>query len=89
MSVKQRILANADIREINLEIPQGDKHLRTTIRLSSGEELILQEATVANLVRGYINVKTHPRMAECRLTGQLLSEEDMKEGYAPWQLLEE
>ncbi len=44
-------------------------------------------ATIANLVRAYIGVKTHPRKAGVRLSGMKLDER--KEGYAAWQLLEE
>lgn len=87
MSINKRILSNTDIREINLEIPKGHQHLRTTIKLRSGEELIFQEAAIANLVRAYISIKTHPKIESCRLIGQSL-DGDTKQGYASWQLLE-
>jgi len=89
MLSKQRILANADIAEILLAPPPGHLHLRTTITLHSGEEIILQEATVANLVRAYLGIKTHPQRNSCRLVGRELSEDERKEGFAAWQLLEE
>jgi len=41
-------------------LPPGHRHLRATIRLHSGEEIVLKEATLANLVRGYVGIKTHP-----------------------------
>jgi hypothetical protein len=89
MEKKQRILANADIAEIILAPPPGHMHLRATIRLHSGEDIILQEATVANLVRAYVGIKTHPQKKGCRLIGRELPETERKEGFAVWQLLEE
>jgi hypothetical protein len=79
-------LSNADIREIELTVPRGHHHLRSVIRLQSGEEIVLQEATVANLVRGYITVKTHPKKKSIRMRGTQLNER--KKGFADWQLLE-
>lgn len=85
----QKIIANADIAEIVVAPPPGHQHLRAVIKLHSGEELVLQEATVANLVRAYVGIKTHPQRTECRLVGQKLGEEERKSGFADWQLLEE
>jgi len=82
------ILSNAEIREIELVVPEGHRHLRTTLRLQDGSEIILQEATVANLVRAYVTIKTHPSRTGCRLVGRQLSEEERKDGFAGWQLLE-
>ncbi len=80
-------LANSDIQEIEIRVPAGHHHLRTVLRLQNGEEFVLQEATVANLVRAFITVKTHPQRAAIRLRGVHL--EERKEGFADWQLLEE
>ncbi len=88
MKEKRRILANADIKEIVLAPPRGHQHLRATIKLHSGEEIILQEATVANLVRAYVGIKTHPKRKSYRLIGRELAEGEMKKGFAAWQLLE-
>ena len=81
------IIANEDIKEVRAEIPEGHHHLRTTIILRDGREFTFQEATIANLVRAYITVKTHPSLQEIRLTGKKI--EARKEGYAEWQLVEE
>uniref|UniRef100_A0A7V3YLS1 Uncharacterized protein n=1 Tax=Candidatus Caldatribacterium californiense TaxID=1454726 RepID=A0A7V3YLS1_9BACT len=81
------VFRNEDIQAIVLEIPEGHKHLRTTIVLQDGTTLIFQEATVANLVRAYVTVKTHPTKQRVALTGVRLPLR--KEGYAEWQLLEE
>ena len=88
MSKQQRILANADIKEIVLAPPPGHQHLRATIKLHTGEEIVLQEATVANLVRAYVGIKTHPQTSECLLVGRELSDGEKKDGFAVWQLLE-
>ena len=55
------LIKNEDIKEITAEIPEG----RTSTRgqqycFQDGTELVFQKAAIANLVRTYINVKTHP-----------------------------
>lgn len=81
------IIHNEDIKELTAEIPEGHKHLRTTIVLQEGTEFVFQEATIANLVRAYIMVKTHPVKMKVTLKGKKLAER--KESYAEWQLVEE
>jgi hypothetical protein len=80
------IIRNEDIKELVAEIPEGHQHIRTTIVFQDGTEWVLQEATIANLVRAYITVRTHPTIVRVRLEGQRLTE--TKEGCAEWQLLE-
>jgi hypothetical protein len=81
------IIANEEVKELIAEIPEGHKHLRTTITLHDGRSFTFQEATIANLVRAYITVKTHPQLTMIRLSGRKL--DVRKEGYAEWQLVEE
>lgn len=81
------IIRNEDIKELIAEIPEGHRHLRTTIRFQDGTELVFQEAAVANIVRAYIRVRTHPLTKKIVLKGKTLAER--KEGYAEWQLVEE
>lgn len=81
------IIHNEDIKEVTAEIPEGHKHLRTTIALQDGTEFVFQEATIANLVRAYISVKTHPLRRKITLKGIELTA--TKEGYSAWQLVEE
>jgi hypothetical protein len=76
---------NEDVKAVVTEVPEGHKHIRTTITFTDGTDITLQEATVANLVRAYIDVKTHPATARVELRGKRL--ERRKEGYAEWQLL--
>ncbi len=80
-------IANEDVKEILAEIPVGHEHLRTTMILHDGTSFTFQEATIANIVRAYITIKTHPRLYNVRLTGRKL--DDRKDGYAAWQLIEE
>jgi allophanate hydrolase subunit 2 len=80
------IIANEEIKELIAEIPEGHQHLRTTIVLQDGREITFQEATMANMVRAYITVKTHPERNGLRLRGRRLALR--KEGFAEWQLLE-
>jgi len=87
--MRQRVVANAEVVAIVMEVPPGHRHLRTVLRLRDGEELVLQEATVANLVRAYVTVKTHPQRTGIRLAGRTLEEGERKVGFADWQLLEE
>ncbi len=81
------IIANEEVKELTVEIPDGHKHLRTTIVLHDGRSFTFQEASIANLVRAYITVKTHPQKRMVRLSGRKLA--DRKDGYAEWQLVEE
>ena len=80
------IIGNEEIKELIAEIPEGHKHLRTTIVFDDGKEMTFQEATIANLVRAYISIKTHPLNNRVILKKQRL--DDRKEGYAEWQLVE-
>lgn len=80
------ILANEDVRELIAEIPEGHKHMRTTIMLQDGTNMTFQEATIANLVRAYISIKTHPSLTRVVMKGKILDKR--KDGYAEWQLLD-
>ncbi len=80
-------ISNADVKEVFSEIPEGHRHIKTKIILHDNTELLFQEATIANIVRAYITLKTHPQKISVRLRGRKL--EDKKKGYAEWQLLEE
>jgi len=79
-------IRNEDIKELIAEIPEGHRHVRTTIVLQDGTEMTFQEAAIANLVRAYISIKTHPAHSKIVLVGTRLDER--KDGYAEWQLLE-
>jgi hypothetical protein len=82
-----RVIRNRDVAEVVVEAPAGHEHLRASLRLVDGTEWVLQEATLANLVRAYVSLKTHPTLGRVRLVGRAVG--DRKPGYAEWQLLEE
>jgi len=81
------IISNEHVKEVTVEIPEGHKHVRTTMVFMDGTEITFQEATIANLVRAYTTVKTHPAKDRVILKGERLAQR--KDGYAEWQLLEE
>jgi hypothetical protein len=81
------LIRNEDIQSIITEIPEGHLHLRTTLVLRDGTQLVFQEAAIANLVRAYIDVKTHPTTTKIVMHGARI--EERKDGYSEWQLLEE
>ncbi len=81
------IITNEEVKELIAAIPEGHRHLRTTIVLYDGRSFTFPEALTANLVRAYITAKTHPQRTSVRLVGRKLAER--KEGFAEWQLLEE
>ncbi|PLX40094.1 MAG: hypothetical protein C0609_12565 [Deltaproteobacteria bacterium] len=83
----ERVLKTSDVIGVEARIPEGHKHLRTTITLADGEKISLQEATVAAIVRAYIHVKTHPTATSLTLRGG--TPESAKEGFAAWQLIED
>jgi hypothetical protein len=80
------VLRNEDVARIVAEIPEGHRHLRTTLTLADGSSIRFQEATVAAIVRAYVAVKTDPRRRAVELEGRKVN--DRKDGYAEWQLLE-
>jgi len=81
------MVRNEDVKEVTLEVPENHHHIRTTLVLADGTTLVFQEATIANLVRAYITLKTHPTIDRLTLMGQRVVHP--KNGYAEWQLLEE
>jgi len=67
-------------------VPKGHKHYRCVIELKDGKFLIFHEATVANIVRAYVTIKTHPQKQAVELLCKELK--DKKPGFATHQLLE-
>ncbi len=80
-------ISNEKIREVILEVPAGHRHLRTSLLLHDGTQVILQEATIANIVRAYVTIKTHPLKSAVRLRGRSIG--GGKPEFAGYQLLEE
>ncbi len=83
------VIRNSDIVGLVVAVPEGHQHLRATFELADGTRLTLQEAAVANLVRAWVGIVTSPTRRAVRLVGRQVAAAELKEGYAPWQLLEE
>jgi len=81
-------IRNKDIKRVLIGIPKGHKHLRICIELKNGITLVFQEATIANISRAYITLKTHPHTRAQELEMKIASAEQLKEGYAKHQILE-
>ena len=82
--MKTKVYRNKDIRRVLIGAPNSHKHLRTIIE-TPHERFIFQEATIANIVRAYITIKTHPTNFGIELITATIPE---KEGYTRYQLLE-
>ena len=50
---------------------QNHKHLRICLKIRE-KTLIFQEATIANLLRDYITIKTHPSIKALKLERKIL-----------------
>ncbi len=85
---KIRIIRNGDVERVLVGVPKGHKHLRTCIKLKNGTTLVFQEATIANLLRAYVTLKTHPSILAQELEMKIIKMAQRKEGYATHQLIE-
>ena len=85
---KTRVIRNEDVSRVLIGVPEGHKHLRICLELKNACTLIFQEATVANILRAYTTIKTHPSVRARELKMKTLTAEQPKEGYATHQLLE-
>lgn len=83
-----RIIRNEDIKRVLIGVPKGHKHLRIYMKLKGDAALIFQEATIANILRAYLTIKTHPTIRARELKMRTLNETPQKQGYALHQLLE-
>ena len=81
-----KLLRNEDIESALLAAPSGHRHLRLAIRTKDGETIVLQEATVAAIVRAYTAIKTHPTKQAIKMISK--KPEGLKKGYAADQLIE-
>lgn len=85
---KVNVIRNQDIKRVLIGIPKGHKHLRICIELKNGTNLLFQEASIANISRAYIAIKTHPYIRAQELKMKMADTEQLKEGYTRHQLLE-
>jgi len=80
------IIKNSDITSALLAAPEGHRHLRLALTTNDGDTVVLQEATVAAIVRAYTTVKTHPAKKVVKMVSAKPA--GLKEGYAEDQLIE-
>lgn len=80
-----KVYRNEDIKRIIAFIPKGHRHIRIMIE-AEGKVMFFQEATIAGLIRAYINVKSHPMRNAIEL--ERIKLEKRKPGYASYQFLE-
>jgi hypothetical protein len=83
-----KIIRNVDIEKVLIGVPKGHKHLRVYIKLRDDLGLIFQEATVANILRAYVTITTHPAKRAQELKMQTLGKNLQKRGFARHQLLQ-
>jgi hypothetical protein len=88
VTVMVKIYRNEDVEEIIAAIPRGHRHVRFLIRFRD-QEILLQEATVAAIVRAYALTALHPARQGIILRRKILGKGDKKIGFASAQLIEE
>ncbi|WP_048078694.1 hypothetical protein [Desulfurococcus mucosus] len=80
-----KIYRNEDVDEIVACIPEGHRHVRIVLKLRD-QTIVLQEATVAAIVRAYVAVALHPTRRCMKLVKHII--EGAKPGFAKAQLVE-
>lgn len=80
------IIQNKEVKRVLMGVPMGHKHYRCVIELKDGRILIFYEATIANIVRAYITIKTHPQKQAIELCCKELK--NKKQEFAIYQLIE-
>ena len=80
-----KVIANETVKEAWLGVPRGHRHLRAVLVTEEGT-LVISEAVLANLVRAYVTLKTHPTVKTVHLCQQQPAVR--KEDFASFQLLE-
>jgi len=82
-----KVYRNEDVKRIVAFILPGHRHLRLLIELED-QIIVLQEASVAAVVRAYIDVVTHPSRRAVEMISKHMSSDDRKPGYTEFQLIE-
>lgn len=82
-----KIYRNNDVMKIIGLIPPNHKHLRLAIFLKD-QTIVLHEATVAAIVRAYINITTHPIRKAVEYVRTIVNKNIKKSGYADDQFIE-
>ena len=86
--MKSYYIRNCDIKRILIGVPRGHRHLRVALE-TENFYLVFSEALIANIVRAYISVKTHPTCKAIELSLVNMSQRgDLKDEFSPYQHLE-
>ena len=85
--MKIKVYRNEDVSKVIAFIPRGHRHIRLLVEFKD-EVIVLQEATVAGIVRAYLSVLLHPQRKAIELVQRKLSKSERKQGYAEYQLVE-
>lgn len=85
--MKIKVYPNSSVKKIIAGIPKKHKHLRLIIEFND-QTIILHEATVAAIVRAYINIVAHPVKRAILYEQAILDDRVKKKGYAKYQLVE-
>ncbi|RLG87637.1 MAG: hypothetical protein DRO18_02960 [Thermoprotei archaeon] len=84
---KIKLYSNESVKRVIAFIPPGHQHVRVIIELKDGV-IILHEASIAGILRAYIDVVTHPSRRAVELVSTKLPKSVRKQGYAEAQLIE-
>lgn len=82
-----KMYRNSDILKIIAFIPPCHKHLRLVV-VTKDQIIVFHEATVAAIVRAYIDITTHPTRKAVEYAQSKLDKSMRKPGYAEDQLIE-
>ncbi len=82
-----RVYRNEDVERIVAFIPRGHMHTRLLLILED-QAIVLQEATVAAIVRAYASVALHPSRRAVELERRRLGKGERKPLFAEHQLVE-
>ncbi len=81
------VYPNSSVRRVVAFIPPGHMHVRFIVELED-QVIVLQEATVAGIVRAYAMVALHPSRRAVELVSRRLGRGERKRLFAEHQLVE-
>ncbi len=85
--INVKFYKNEDVVKIVGIIPREHQHLRLLIFFKD-QVIVLHEATVAAIVRAYVNIVSHPTRRAVELIQTRLGKDVRKLGYAEVQLVD-
>lgn len=87
MAKEIKVYKNSDVVKIVAFIPPCHRHIRLVL-ITKDQAIVLHEATVAAIVRAYIDITTHPVRKAVEYNQAKLEKDLKKPGYADNQLIE-